>query len=277
MTNWQNDVNGLLTLEQHEAAVWADLVVSAAEFDNNPLRANVDYTGTTPLPVMAALDSPRLNRVIVSDGLFNDNDTDINRLCAFYATHKQRNFAVELQPSIVTPNLIHRLSSKGLVDHGNRIAKLVRLTRGPIGSSALRQVRELNVDDREAWIMVSRRAWAAPTLMDPWFGSSFGCSAFRHYGIVEDDQIVAVGGMHIAGDLAWLGFAATHPRYRGRGLQLALITHRVNVAIRSDCRWVHTESFLTNHEITSPTLHNMLRTNFHHVYDRQIFENEPAL
>jgi GNAT superfamily N-acetyltransferase len=51
-----------------------------------------------------------------------------------------------------------------------------------------------------------------------------------------DGTVVGCAAVQIAGDVAWLGSAATLPEYRGQGVQAALIAHRLRAARRAGCK-----------------------------------------
>jgi GNAT superfamily N-acetyltransferase len=50
-----------------------------------------------------------------------------------------------------------------------------------------------------------------------------------------DGSAAACGSLTIVDDVGWLGGAATDERHRGRGLQSALLSHRLHLAARSGC------------------------------------------
>lgn len=261
-----------LALERHEAMVWATLVDATADIDGNGLRAEVDRTGDTPLPILAVLDSIRFNRVITPTEIINGRDSELDRLNAFYSDRAQAHFAVEIPPAMAMVGLVSAFSLRGLVDHGGRIAKTVKRTGRVASDEVLHAVVELLPADCDAWVALTLAAWGVPRVMKPWFASSFGVADFYHFGIVEDNKLVAVGAMHIAGEFAWLGLGATHPEHRGKGLQFMLLEHRAHVAADFGCRWVHSETFLEPGEKTNASLRNMLRAGYDHLYDRVIYE-----
>jgi hypothetical protein len=60
-------------------------------------------------------------------------------------------------------------------------------------------------------------------------------------GIFDGDRLVSVGVMAVEGELGWLGFGATHPRYRDRGLRATSLALRLALARDLGCRMVHAE------------------------------------
>lgn len=271
------DETAIFAMERHEASVWAALVEATANVEGNRLKAEVDRSGLTPLPTVASLDSIHFNRVIAPEALVTNRDSELDRFFDFYSARSQTHFAVEIPPTMATEKIASGLSERGLADCGRRIAKTIRSTdinnRNEILTDVFdTDVFELGAGDRDAWIAVTTAAWGVPRMMRPWFGSSFQSSGFHHFGMAHDNDLVAVGATHVAGEFAWLGLDATHPKYRGRGMQLALLAHRVRAAADLGCRWAHSDTFLERGESTNASLRNMLRADFVRLYDRIIYE-----
>jgi hypothetical protein len=63
----------------------------------------------------------------------------------------------------------------------------------------------------------------------------------------------AVGGNPLGA--AWLGFGATLPSHRGRGMQSATFARRISAAAEMGCDLVHTE---TTSSPTNPSFRNLL-------------------
>lgn len=48
--------------------------------------------------------------------------------------------------------------------------------------------------------------------------------------------------LHVSGDTAWMGMAATLPAHRGKGVQNSLIARRIAVAAREGAKCLTTET-----------------------------------
>jgi hypothetical protein len=107
------------------------------------------------------------------------------------------------------------------------------------------EVRRLGPDHADALTAINVAAWGAwnmPVSMAAWFGATVGGDGVRHYGVFDDDRLVATGALFVDDGLGWLGFDATHPRYQGRKLRQAISSVRMTDAVAQGCELVHAES-----------------------------------
>ena len=117
----------------------------------------------------------------------------------------------------------------------------------PLAVASDVEVRRLGPADADALAAISVAAWGAwsmPVSMAAWFGASVGLDGVQHYGVFDEDRLVATGALFIGDGLGWLGFDATHPRYQGRKIRQALSAARMIDAAEHGCQVVHAESSL---------------------------------
>ncbi len=236
-----------VTVEMHEAEVWAACFDAAIAVPGNPLGATVDRSIAPPLVLAVAqvIDSTDINRV-VGLGLFSPATREmVSTVVAFYRSHGQPTFRIELSPAAAPSELhSHWLTDVGLrrTEHGmTKTWHSIDLL--PPASSDV-EVRRLGRGHRDAVADLSLAAWGAWEGTGPlrtWFGATVGTQGFHHYGVFDGDQLVSVGALMITGSLAWLGFDATHPRYRSYDLRRSVLLVRVDDARRHGCRTVHGE------------------------------------
>ena len=81
--------------------------------------------------------------------------------------------------------------------------------------------------------------------------------------------------MYVTRGTAWLGFGATLPEHRGRGLQSATFARRINEAVAMGCDLIHTETAADAPDQPNPSLHNMFRAGFHQIYEKAFFAPAP--
>jgi GNAT superfamily N-acetyltransferase len=265
-------------VEVHEADMWARMVAATANVEGDPLGARVDRTGSVPLFALTALNFPLFNRV-VSLGVAGAADApELDRVLAWFAGHGQSRFWVEVTPVARPSNLRELLAARGLVDSGFRQAKTWRRPADvPIDPSV--RIEELTVADRDGFAAVNVAAWEVPPLLTSWFGATVGVEGFRHFGVRDDDgRVVSTGTLFVRDGVAWLGYGATYPEFRGRGYQTALLAHRVSEAARMGCEIAHSETRqdAATPDDPNPSLHNMLRTGFEVLYDKEVWAPAPT-
>jgi ribosomal protein S18 acetylase RimI-like enzyme len=77
---------------------------------------------------------------------------------------------------------------------------------------------------------------------------------------------VGTGSLFVKGEWASLGFAATLPQARGRGVQSALIVRRIADARAMGCRHLSVETAEDKPDKPAPSFHNVTRLGFRVAY-----------
>ena len=254
-------------IEIHESQAWAACVEATGMVEGNPLGAAVDRSGPVALPVLASVNYGLFNRVIGFGVAAPVDEIEVARVRQWYADRSQTDYVLEVSPLARPDGVDRMLEANGLEASATRQAKVWRTPDAMVVPEGL-VVRELTTDDRDAFAAVNVAAWGVPPMLGTWFGATLGADGFRHFGVVDDGVVVSVGAMYVSDALAWLGFGATLPSHRGRGMQTATFARRISEAAGMGCSVVHTE---TSSSPTNPSLHNMLKLGFEHVYDKQFF------
>jgi len=91
---------------------------------------------------------------------------------------------------------------------------------------------------------------------------------WRQWLVYRDGHAIAAGLSFVHDDVAWLGWDATLPEFRGYGAQSALIAHRVNDSACAGCRYVTTETAPNTSESVDPSYRNYARLGFALAYER---------
>jgi len=229
--------------EMHEANVWAACCDAAAKLPGNVLGALTDYTVSPPLVLVAAIDSWAINRVIGLGLCSPATRQTISSVTDFYRSHGQHSFAIELSPAACPPDLAETLEGAGFRPRASTVTKMWGSTEDLPPTPTDVQVRRLGPEHRDAIAELNAMAWGTWLAADlkSWFGATVGTPPFRHYGVFDGDRLVSVGALAVTGALGWLGFAATHPHYRGRGLRRRTECVRIADARDLGCRIVHLE------------------------------------
>jgi len=201
-------------IENHESQAWAACVEATGAVGGNPLGAEVDRSGPVPLPVLRSVNYGLFNRVIGFGVVHPADEAEVGRIRHWYAELSQTDYVLELSPVARPEGAEELLAAQGLVASATRQAKVWR-TPGEVTVVGGLLVRELTTEDRDAFAAVNVAAWGVPPVMSAWLGATLGSSGFRHFGVVDHDEVVSVGAMYVSDDLAWLGFGATLPSHRG--------------------------------------------------------------
>ena len=84
-----------------------------------------------------------------------------------------------------------------------------------------------------------------------------------------DGRAVGCGSVQIVGGVAWLGGAATLPEFRRRGVQAALVAHRLGLAASLGCD-LAAATALSN----GPSARNVVRLGFQHTHTQVVVEQK---
>lgn len=257
-------------IEAHEAEMWGRMIEATAAVPGNPLGARVDWSGSVPLFSLAALNFGLFNRV-VSLGIDSPaTDAELDRILTWFRDLGQSGLWIEVTPAAQPADLRERLVARGLGDTGGRQAKTCCVPRAVAADPSI-AVAELGAADRDEFAACNVAAWGVSDALLPWFGATIGVDGFRHFGVREGGRIVSTGSLYVSDGIAWLGYGATYPEFRGRGYQTALMAHRLNEAWRLGCRLAHSETAEDSPEHRNPSLHNMHRLGLETVYVKELW------
>jgi GNAT superfamily N-acetyltransferase len=95
-----------------------------------------------------------------------------------------------------------------------------------------------------------------------------GSPEFHPFAAWEGDRLVGAANLFVRDGVASLNTGATHPDFRGRGAQSALIAARAARARELGCEWVFSETGLPAEEGENPSLNNLLRAGLRDLYHR---------
>jgi len=111
-------------------------------------------------------------------------------------------------------------------------------------------------------------AFGMPPPLAGWFGALVGRPKWRVFLGEAAGRIVATGSVFVDGASAWLGVGATHPEFRNRGAQNALLAARINAAAAAGCTVLATETGESVGGEVNPSLNNIRRAGFVQVSSR---------
>ena len=235
-------------IDRAEARLCAGATAAIAKRDPSAETLELPLAGGTA--VYATPGSP-LNKVI---GLGLEPTFDADRfsseLDAIETAWQQRNEPVRIELStLANPEIYPLLYARGYVLQGfeNELGR--RLSDYPAPKFADKvTVEELRPEDNDTWLKIAVDAFLdmdgtgsvaddLPTreLLESVFRDMTGAPGFVRYLARYDGKPAAVGSMRIDGSLCQLAGTATSTPFRGKGLQKALIAHRLHVARKAGC------------------------------------------
>ncbi len=171
-------------------------------------------------------------------GLFTPpTDEQFNALEQFFAT---RGAATQHEVcTMADPGVLPLLGARGYVPVEWSTVLVQPLPAAGVPAPSGVSVREIHPDEAEQWADVAAAGWSEePALSD--FIRALGRVSVRAedtlcYLAIIDGEPVASGSMHVHDGVALLAGASTIPRFRRRGAQHALLSHRLAAAASRGC------------------------------------------
>jgi len=175
-------------------------------------------------------------------GLSDDDVDRIEEIIRFYR-ERDRPFQLDVDPVGVSPKLLRRLAENGLSQqHFHSVLYGLPAIEAPDLPSGI-TIRPVE-NDADFDIYAGIHC----------VGSGMDIAHKHHFienniGLLNrpgwnlfmaswEDEPAAVGVMHISGRTASLTLAATHPDFRNKGLQTALLKWRLHEAYKAECELV---------------------------------------
>ncbi len=140
------------------------------------------------------------------------------------------------------------------------------------GAISVQRVTLGSIAEAEGYGRLAAAAFGSPApVMVRLFAALSAVPGTRLYRARIDGAVAGVGRLVIDDDLAELGGGATLPELRGRGVQQAMLRHRINEACAAGCSLLVTEA-----EPGTASTRNILRAGFEAAFDYAVFAR-PAM
>jgi GNAT superfamily N-acetyltransferase len=109
---------------------------------------------------------------------------------------------------------------------------------------------------------VVAESYGLPEWTTPFAANIVGRPGWSCYVAYDGEQPAGAGALFVQDHVGWLGYAATLPRYRGRGAQSGILAARIEDARKQGCTNVVTESGELEEGRPSSSYRNILRAGF---------------
>jgi GNAT superfamily N-acetyltransferase len=268
-------LNNLLTatvadMERIEMEAWSDCfaaapVAFAKEFGLSCKR--MDHFG---LFAVAKSQKILFNRSL-GIGVAQSVDEDIlEGAMTWLRDHCGPNWAVPLADGAQPPELTDWLSEKGLTVTKPGIAKFQRA--GTLSAEAIEcayDVRCVTAQRATDFGLTVQQGFAMDEGFEKWFAALCGRPNWRTYVAYDASTPAGVGAMFIKDGNAWLGMGATLPAYRGRGIQSAMLAHRISEAATLGAKTLSIDTYHAGvGEPPNSSYRNVVRAGFSLIYFR---------
>lgn len=235
------DVDLVRTLERLEAKVWAGFHTLATEDEAAQAGLRLSTTPAGTLLAASRLDVLFFNRVVDVGTSTPLTPERLEALLAECGALAGPRCFVQVSPAAQPHDLAAWLSIRGLPVY-NRWAKLTRGVAPPPPTPTDLRIERAGPEHATVFGELLAPAFDWPAPMARLLARLLHQPGWRGYLAFDGKVPVAAAGLHVAGSLGYLGPAATHPAYRRRGAQRALIACRIREAAALGCTLLVTET-----------------------------------
>jgi GNAT superfamily N-acetyltransferase len=133
---------------------------------------------------------------------------------------------------------------------------------GPRQAHSDLDVRAIGPDQAADFARVVAEGYEMPEWTQPLAANVVGRPDWSCYVAYDREQPAGAGALFVHDGVGWLGYAATRPRYRGRGAQSAILAARIEDARQQGCSTVVTETGAMEDGRPSNSYRNIVRAGF---------------
>lgn len=164
----------------------------------------------------------------------------LRKLRSAYAQAGVTRFFLQIHPDAAGASAAEACRDAGL----ERVRGWQKFGRGrdePIPEPAADlEIREVGPEDGPVFARIVCDAFDLGDVAASWLARLPGQPGMRIFMAFVDGKSAGTGGLFQLGDAAWTDFGATAPAHRRRGVQRALLAHRIRVALEAGCTNLHT-------------------------------------
>jgi len=253
--------------ERMELDYWRDLYEAVPHKVRERYGVAAEMAEGTLLLLAPRLDVLMFNRV-AGLGLEKPvSQAQLDGIVARYKAAGAARFFIPFSPAAEPETAREWLLARGLTRY-NRWAKLERGVDSIPDVRTDARIEEIGPEHRDAFGRVLREGFGLDPGIQPWLGAVIGRKDWRNYLAFDGTTPVGTASLYVKGEWAALGFAATLPQARGRGIQSALIVRRIADARSMGCRCLSVETAEDKPDKPASSLHNVTRLGFRIAYFR---------
>ncbi len=255
-------------IEQSERDYLISRIRSISEREGNPEGVELRSFGGATACYIRTMPWPLFNSVV---GLTHDDLDQLDALLAFYR-ERNRSFQIAINPSQAHGELLKQLARRSMYQASFHTVLYGRpLALAGNDSDRIRICEVLDEHDFHHYAGVHCLGAGMGIEHRHHFANNnrglMNRPGWRLFLALYDDVPGAVAVMHSSNGIASLALAATVPDYRRRGLQTALLNHRLHEAYKEKCEWVAAQA-----GFGSSSQHNMERVGMRVAWTRAMWE-----
>ncbi|NIA68371.1 hypothetical protein HBA54_07180 [Pelagibius litoralis] len=263
-----------LQAERLERAALSDLHAAAPEDLRHRLGLELKTIGTALASVSAKDPSIVVNRAIGLGIEATDGAATIAQVRDVYESAGVRRFFFHLHPEARPEGLDDVMGRSGLV----QARGWIKFRRGTDPAPKVITgftVKQIGPEHAEDFGQIAGTGFGLSEEGCAWLAGLVHRPKWRLYMTFDGDTPAGTGALFIDQGMAWFDWGATAPAYRQRGSQAALLSRRIEDALKANCRTMVTA---TGEEVEGDPQHsfkNIVKAGFQPAYLRRNFAPPP--
>lgn len=156
----------------------------------------------------------------------------ISQVADWMHKHAHPQWAFTLSSAIRPKNISELLEKNGFYPSKGGMAHFWReaAPTALLPSSGIQIIAATTPEHRQVYKQLFNECLSIIPGMEEWFSTLVGRDNWHCYIAYFEGVAAGLGSFMINNGVAWLGIGATHPSYRGRGIQQAMLARRINDA-----------------------------------------------
>jgi hypothetical protein len=257
-------------LEDSEIETLSSRLTAIQKMQGNPMSVEMQKFGNATAFSVKNIPGPSFNTV---KGLREGDEKQIDKIIDFY---KQKEIPVrfELTPAHTSSELLTCLSEAGYYHNDFHTTLYASLSNDLETSYELNEpkitIRELKRNEFTTFAEIYTKGFQMPTFLKSGVAQNneilYNIKNWTFYLASYENEPVGIGTLFIKGRTATLAAAATLPNIRNKGIQSALIKHRIYQASLQKCDLIVGQA-----QFGSVSQNNMERAGLNIAYTKAIW------
>ncbi len=265
MNNSPQDIEFTETIERAALVAWYR---AASKLELPDYDWRLQEVDDALCSVSSTEPSILINRVL-GLGIHSEATADqLEEIKRIYSDAGISRFFLHIVPQLTGPETEQRLADCGFM----RYRGWMKFKRGTADVDPLKtdlEIRRIGPDEAAQFAAIAAPAFDMTDASQPVIAALANDPDWHLYMSFDKDRPAGSGAIYIKGSFAYTDWAATHPDYRRRGSQTAILNARISDALDSGCATIVT---MTGEAVPGDPQHsynNILKRGFAEAYLRE--------
>ncbi|MGM0834609.1 MAG: GNAT family N-acetyltransferase [Bacillota bacterium] len=234
-------MNGLVNkklaveLENSEIDALHSRLNAIQEIKGNPMSVEIKKFGSATAFSCKKIPGPAFNTV---KGLNSEDEGYLDEILDFYR-QKEIPVRFELTPAHASTELLHKLHRLGFYQSDFHTTLYMHISEVSTPAAELLSIRKMEKHEVSTYADIYVQGFQMPAFLKDGVAQNnevlFEHDQWTFYLASIDGEPAGIGVVFIKDHIATLAAAATLPYFRNRGIQRALLQHRIFQAYREEC------------------------------------------